>query len=112
MTLRPLRLLTSNLCPTEFLDLRPVIGWDSARDSVDRWGWIKFCARRKLAGKLPNYSITKSIWLLSLLTAQDSLIDGFAAFETLFHAVPELDLLFAIFPAQQYNLIVHCAGEI
>src|ERR1051326_5932984 len=70
---------------------------------------------RGATGKLPIYQITpitKSIWLFSLLPAQDALIDGLAAFKTFFHAVPELDFLFAIFPAQQHNLILHCAGEI
>src|SRR5713226_10581995 len=60
-----------------------------------------------------NYQITQFlIWLLSLVPAQDALVDGLTAFEAFFHAMPELDLLFSVFPAQQHNLVLHHAGEI
>ena len=66
--------------------------------------------------KLLIYQITQLPNFLSLASlsfpAQDALVDGFAAFKAFFPAVPELDFFFAIFPAQQDDLIVHGAGEI
>src|SRR5258708_17478631 len=59
----------------------------------------------------PGWS-EKLIRLLFLFPAQDALVNGFAAWEAFFLAVPALNHVFALFPAQQDDLIIHLAGKI
>src|SRR6266571_3558021 len=82
-------------------------------------GWMEKTIEARLHRErlnLPIYQITQLpiflVRLLSLLAAQDALVDGLAPFEAFFHSVPELDLLFPVLPAQQHNLVVHRTREI